>query len=147
MPTIRSKEARTSNPFQDVVDFHKKFGIQYDGPPRQLPLELRAFRIARLREEFLEYNEAMIANYPNSTHPPTHHDQFDALIDLIYIALGTIHLHGWNFHEGWRRVHAANMAKERGSSGDGRSKPYAIGVTDIVKPDGWTAPTLADLVK
>ena len=47
-----------------------------------------------------------------------------------------------NFQEAWDRVHAANMAKERGNP---KTSKYGSGF-DIVKPEGWTAPDLSDLV-
>lgn len=120
---------------QDVVDFHKKFGIQYDGICRMMPEDLHEFRMKRKREELTEYREAK-----------TREEKLDALIDLIYICLGDVHLHGITpaqFAEGWRRVHAANMAKERASV----ENPGKYGSPDdIVKPKDWVAPTLTDLV-
>jgi predicted HAD superfamily Cof-like phosphohydrolase len=72
----------------------------------------------------------------------TRAEMFDALIDLIYIALGTIHLHGWNFNEGWRRVHDANMRKVLSS----KENPGKYGAKiDVVKPANWIAPDLKDL--
>ena len=119
--------------FDDIKSFHQKYGIDYDGPPRKLPAELLRLRRSRLWEELIEYIDA-----------DTLEDQFDALIDLVYIALGTAYLQGFPFDEGWRRVHEANMKKVRAE----RSEQSRHGSTfDIVKPAGWTAPVLSDLVK
>lgn len=125
--------------FRDVVDFHKKYGIQYDGSPRLLDKDYAAFRIARQREEIQEYSDAVEAGDLEA--------QLDALIDLIYIALGTAHLQGFaRFNEGWKRVHEANMRKEL-SSPKNPGKYGALGdKRDIVKPAGWVAPDLSDLV-
>ena len=121
--------------FQDVVQFHCKFGIQYQGPPRALPEDLFKFRIKRLADEHCEYLDAVAAGI--------HKDQLDALVDLVYIALGNAHLHGWDFDEAWKRVHATNMSKERVSV----RNPGKYGhFTDIVKPAGWSTPQLDDLV-
>lgn len=124
--------------FGDVVDFHRKFDIQYDGSPRELPKDLLIFRIKRLNEEHVEYLDAVDMG--------DHEKQLDALVDIVYIALGTAHLHGWDFNEAWRRVHAANMAKERASA----TNPGKYGIQgckhDIVKPAGWVPPKLHDLV-
>lgn len=68
-----------------VVQFHQKFGIDYTGPPRLLPPEL-AWRRKFLDEELTEYEDAIAAKDIGGA--------FDALIDLNYVALGTIHLHG-----------------------------------------------------
>lgn len=117
--------------FQDVADFHRKFGIQYDGPPRDLPEDLRLFRARRFLEEINEIEKARYLD-----------DRLDGYVDLVYIILGTCHLHGWDFNEAWRRVHAANMAKERAS----KENPGKYGSpSDIVKPKGWKAPDLSDL--
>jgi predicted HAD superfamily Cof-like phosphohydrolase len=120
--------------FQDVVDFHEKYGIQYDGKPRHLEADLEKFRIARLEEELTEYKNAK-----------TLAEKLDALVDLQYILLGTAHLHGFDrFNEAWERVHSANMAKELSHPGN-PGKYGAIG-RDIVKPPGWASPNHSDLV-
>ena len=119
--------------FDDIKSFHQKYGIDYDGPPRKLPAELLRLRRNRLWEEIIEYIDA-----------DSLEDQFDALIDLVYIALGTAYLHGFPFDEGWRRVHEANMKKVRAE----RPEQSRHGSTfDIVKPKNWTPPDLSDLVK
>ena len=70
----------------------------------------------------------------------------DGYVDLIYIILGTCHLHGWDFNEAWRRVHAANMKKEL-TSPTNPGKYGAVGdKVDIVKPVGWVASSMQDLV-
>jgi len=126
------------NVFQDVVDFHKKYGIQYDGPPRRLPKDVEVFRDARLVEELEEIQDAYV-----------HQDMtgvLDGFVDLIYIALGTLHLHGYDFNEAWKRVQQANMSKERASNKN-PGKYQKLGCNqDIVKPLGWVAPDLKDLV-
>lgn len=128
-------KVNTPDLFGDVVAFHKKFGIQYDGPPRALPNELGGFRNKRFHEEVKEIRDAIDALQLA--------EQLDGYVDLIYIILGTCHLHGWNFNEAWRRVHAANMAKEKAS----KENPGKYGSSqDIVKPEGWVAPNLQDLV-
>lgn len=115
----------------DIFEFHEKFGIAYYGPPRELPKDLTEFRIKFLKEEVDEYKDAVYAGDKAK--------MFDALIDLIYVALGTAHLHGFNFDEGWARVHAANMTKVKGPSE--RSAHY-----DVIKPPDFVPPDLSDLV-
>jgi predicted HAD superfamily Cof-like phosphohydrolase len=126
------------NLFQDVIDFHRKFSIQYDGPPRNLAEvdpDLAEFRESRLYDEFLEIKDAIIGDDMEA--------YLDGLVDLIYIALGTAHLCGWDFNEAWRRVHAKNMAKMRAESAEASQYKHNC---DIVKPPGWTPPDLSDLV-
>ena len=120
------------NLLQDVKEFHEKFGLAYDGPPRELSLELRVFRREFLKEELREYVTA-----------ETLYEQLDALVDLVYVALGTARLHGFDFDEAWRRVHQANMSKVRAQK-DSDSKRGSAAF-DVVKPSGWVAPYLKDL--
>ena len=116
---------------QDITEFHEKFGLEYKGPPRKLPGKLQEFRNNFLFEEFCEYIQAGLDNDPEA--------QLDALVDLVYVAIGTAYLNGYDFQTAWNRVHAANMSKVRGESK--RSE------FDIVKPDGWKEPDLSDLVE
>lgn len=118
--------------FDDIQSFHQKYSLDYDGPPRELPAELLRLRRRRLWEEVTEYVNA-----------DSLEDQFDALIDLVYIALGTAYLHGFDFPEGWRRVHEANMKKIRAERPDQSRHGSTY---DIIKPAGWTPPDLSDLI-
>lgn len=121
-----------------VEQFHRKYRIDYAGLPRMLPSDMSAFRIARSIEEHKEYMEAKNVE-----------EKLDAIIDHIYILLGTAHAHGFNsviLAEAFKRVHEANMAKVRAS----KENPGKYGIHgdafDIVKPPGWTPPDLSDLV-
>jgi len=51
-------------------------------------------------------------------------------------------IRGWNFDAGWNRVHAANISKVRAVDKSGKRKS----TWDVVKPEGWVAPDLSDLV-
>lgn len=69
-------------------------------------------------------------------------DQLDALVDLIYVAMGGITATGADFDEAWRRVQRANMAKVKATSAkqSKRGNPH-----DVIKPEGWEPPVLTDL--
>jgi predicted HAD superfamily Cof-like phosphohydrolase len=116
----------------DVEAFHQRFAIAYDGPPRDLPTDLRDFRKLFLFEEAGEYSTAR-----------SRAKQFDALLDIVYVALGSAHLHGFDFYAGWQRIHAANMLKVKAQSPDDSLRNF---VHDVVKPPNWVAPDLTDLV-
>jgi predicted HAD superfamily Cof-like phosphohydrolase len=116
-----------------IAQFHEKFGLAYEGDPRQLPQDLRDFRVRFMEEELREYVEACINGDLEK--------QFDALIDLVYVALGTAYLQGLPFRKGWLRVQAANMAKVRTQKPTERGGGF-----DVVKPKGWIAPVLSDLI-
>lgn len=117
---------------KDIEAFHIKYGLAYNGQPRMLDEKTSSFRAGFIEEELDEY---ILAD--------TMEDKFDALIDLVYVALGTAYLHGFDFEEGWKRVQAANMKKVRATQAD-QSKRGST--SDVVKPEGWEAPDLRDLV-
>ncbi|OXE37528.1 MAG: hypothetical protein CGW95_01030 [Phenylobacterium zucineum] len=134
----------------DIEEFHSKFGLFYDGKPRMLPTELADFRQKFLQEEKNEYvlhtEACTIAVHERDEAEVTHQlaQMLDGLVDLVYVAVGTAHLHGFDFREAWRRVHAANMAKVRAQ----RAEDSKRGTTyDVVKPDGWLPPRHEDLVE
>lgn len=137
---------------RDIGDFHRRFGLEYDGPPRVLPQELRQFRISFMAEELCEYagvddtTKKLIqsALVSSSNHIIPLEDQFDALIDLQYVLLGTSHLHGFPFKEGWARVHGANMTKVRAQKAEDSNR---LSTFDVVKPPGFVPPDLTDLVR
>lgn len=150
--------------YQDVQDFHTKFKLEYIDSPRELEPALGLFRLGFMIEELAEYAQSSgytnIARSLNDMHEQIKNDsrwlikrneggrdleiQFDSLIDLVYVALGTSYLHGTDFDEGWKRVHAANMAKVRvqNITDSARKSMY-----DVVKPKDWMPPDLSDLVK
>lgn len=129
------------DPIGDIRAFHEKFKIDYRGKPRMLPQDLQDFRIKFMREEVDEYELAL--NTPGDISKSLH-DSLDALVDLVYVALGTSHMHGFNFAEAWRRVHLANMMKRRtlSASDSKRGSTY-----DVVKPEGWQPPDHTDLIE
>lgn len=149
--------------YNDIVDFHTKFELHYEESPRELPEDIALFRIGFMIEEVAEYAQASgftnIARALNDLHEHIKSNsrwivgrnevrdiekQFDSLIDLVYVALGSSHQHGFRFNEGWNRVHAANMAKIRVENVDDSTRKSKY---DVVKPRGWKPPDLSDLVK
>tara|TARA_R100000951_G_scaffold106031_1_gene100225 strand:+ start:5515 stop:5889 length:375 start_codon:yes stop_codon:yes gene_type:complete len=118
---------------KDVDAFLAKFSLKYDGLPRSLENATRDERIRHMLEEIAEYKEAKSVA-----------DEFDALIDLIYLAIGTARMQGLDLEVGWDRVHQANMRKVKKEITDdyGNISEYKSGIT---KPEGWEKPDLTDL--
>lgn len=121
---------------RDVRAFHEKFVLPLPTKPQQLDDELMAFRIQFIHEEAAEYEMAAATE--------DLHEQLDALVDLVYVVIGTALMSGFDFEEAWRRVHRANMRKVKPASADESKRGHAL---DVVKPPGWVAPDLSDLVK
>lgn len=150
------------NPIQDVRDFHRKFDLHYEGKPRALPEEMRQFRSNFLHEESEEYADdaealsLLIAGLMTISSPKAKREaiaqylagQLDALLDLMYVLLGNAEIQGFLengiFEEGWKRVHAANMAKVRAERPEDSKRGSSF---DVVKPEGWVAPDHTDLVE
>ena len=127
----------------DLEAFHERFGLEYTGMPRLLPGELLRFRVQFLQEELTEY----ISHIGKEDTHDALEEALDALVDLVYVAIGTAYLHGFTpaiFDEAWRRVQDANMSKKRveRASDSKRGSMY-----DVIKPPGWTPPSHTDLVK
>ena len=118
-----------------LARFHEKYEIAYYGGPRQLDEEEELFRIQFLREETEEYVTACIDK--------DLHEQLDALVDLVYVALGTAYLQGFDFNEAFRRVHEANMKKKLAVTADQSKRGYK---NDVIKSEGWKPADLSDLV-
>ena len=120
----------------DIKDFHEKFGLTYEGKPTELDNAVAMFRIKFMEEELKEYISATLANDLEG--------QLDALVDLVYVALGTAYLQGLPFQAAWDEVHRANMRKVKaGPNGEGskRGSPH-----DVVKPAGWEGPNYSKIL-
>jgi len=118
--------------WDDIVAFHNKFKVpQSVAPSIELEEGLLDFRLGFMREELNEFVEAVELN--------DHVKAFDALIDLVYVAMGTAYVCQFPWQDGWDVVHAANLTKRRveHASESKRGSSY-----DIVKPEGWVSPEL-----
>jgi len=120
--------------FEDLHDMHGHYGFpeiisEFDADKLKAFLE---FRFKFLQEEL---DEGMTAESAD--------DVVDALIDLVVVAVGTLDSFEVDGQLAWDRVHAANMAKERGIK---PGRPNPLGLPDLMKPEGWTAPTHVDNV-
>ena len=91
------------------------------------------FRIKFINEELTELSEAF--NSPDDT--------VDALIDICVVAIGTLDLFEVDANVAWDRVLAANMNKTPGVKA---TRPNPFGFPDLIKPEGWIAPTHVDNV-
>lgn len=122
----------TKTVLEMVAEFHEQFQIDYKGPPRLLPVGLATDRVNFMNEELDEYYKAYVHGNLEG--------MLDALVDLVYVAVGTAHLHGLDFDEAFRRVHLANKRKARDTK-------LMNGKEGIIKPEGWEPPFLTDLVR
>lgn len=136
-----------TDPFVDVVAFHRKFGLEYKGPPRELPADLQTFRTKFMDEELDEYKAGVILlrhAITEDERTEAAEQMLDSLVDLVYVALGTAHMHGFDFNSAWRKVQEANMAKVRCERAEDSKRGSTF---DVIKPAGWVAPDHKDLVR
>ena len=105
---------------------------EYEGSnPRLLTIDELKFRSKFMREEFNEFMDAA-----------GHEDlagMADALVDLVYVAMGTAHMMGLPWETLWSEVQRANMQKERAVRVEQSKRGSTL---DVIKPDGWTPPDI-----
>lgn len=110
--------------YEMVRRFHEDFGSPVADTPRMLTPDRVLAREDWMREEIREFVEAKDLC-----------EQADAMIDLIYFALGTMVEMGVEPDELFEIVHGANMAKKWP---DG--KVHRNEMSKVIKPAGWEDP-------
>lgn len=136
-----------SNYYDDVREFHRFFGHSINAKPALLTSDRISSRYHWMEEELREFHEAM------SKEDIT--EMADALVDLVYFAIGTTVEMGIPFDHVWDLVHKANMAKAIKSehhphcplniewSHPTKCTCGAVKYKDdgkTAKPEGWKAP-------
>ena len=124
----------SNNWAHDIMVMHEKYGVfdKVQAFDKEKLNKFLEFRIKFLEEEMNELSTAETAD-----------DVVDALIDLCVVAIGTLDLFDVDARLAWDRVHEANMNKLVGIK---ESRPNPLGLPDLVKPEGWTAPSHKDNV-
>ena len=120
-----------TNPFKD----QEKFMQACDQSVDRFNLEQFKLYINLIKEEYTELNEAI----NNSDKVET----LDALIDILVVTIGAIHSMGADGEGGWKEVMSTNFAKIDAETGKVRKRADG----KVLKPEGWTAPKLAQYIK
>jgi len=120
-----------SKEFHDVYVFNKKFDLLIGDGPGHLSIEKMRERVSFMQEELDELRRAAL----NNDLP----EQADALVDIVYVALGTVIMLGLPWLDLWDEVQRANMTKVRGTTKRGNK-------VDVTKPEGWRAPEHAAIL-
>lgn len=107
-----------------VRDFHRTFGHPHRETPMDLPKDRANARLGWMNEELEEFRDSKNI-----------YEQADAMIDLIYFALGTLVEMGIRPEKLFEIVHEANMAK---LFPDG--KPHFNSEGKTIKPATWVDP-------
>jgi predicted HAD superfamily Cof-like phosphohydrolase len=122
---------------KDINEMQTKYGTR-----EWVDTQLKLANIGKLHK-FLEFRAAFLQEELDETKSalsPTFDPEevVDGLIDLCVVAIGTLDAFGVDPYKAWDAVHAANMTKEVGVKA---SRPNPLGVPDLIKPEGWIAPS------
>lgn len=123
--------------FTDVQEFHEKFGLADQRPlePCFPDGELLEFRTKFMREELNEFVLACDAKDLAGAA--------DALVDLVYVVMGTADLMGLPWEALWAEVQRANMTKQRALRKEDSTRGS---LHDVIKPPGWTKPRIEHIL-
>lgn len=115
--------------YEDVREFHKKFGLEDPNTPTWLTFEEMQFRVKFMMEELQEFQDAVTAKDMVKAA--------DSLVDLAYVVLGTSARMGLPHDDIHTLVHMANMRKERAQSSEQSKRGSTL---DVIKPVDWHGP-------
>ena len=123
----------TKKMFVDVGEFLTEI-VKFKIPdkPQMLDVQQMQERVDFLFEEFHEIRDA--------THVKDFEGIVDGLIDLMYVAIGTLIMMGVPPRDAWDEVQRANMEKVSGKK-PGRNMRY-----DAIKPIGWKPPDFSKIL-
>lgn len=115
---------------KDVFTLVHQFNSEIIGlPVPKHPKMLEGKRLDYTHDHLSEEIDELLA-------AETVEDQVDALVDLIYVAMGRLVEMGVDGRAHFDEVHAANMRRVRGQKS---TRPNSLGY-DAIKPEGWVGP-------
>lgn len=120
---------------QDINNMHEKYGVR-PVVEKMTRLDLRTFLNFRVKFLNEELDETKLA--ANNAGYIDAEEVVDGLIDLCVVAIGTLDAFGVDANKAWDAVLEANMNKEVGIK---ESRPNPLGLPDLIKPEGWVAPS------
>jgi predicted HAD superfamily Cof-like phosphohydrolase len=120
---------------RDIAGMHRYYGVnekvqEFDKEKLQQFLN---FRMSFLDEELNETKKAV--------REKNAEEIVDGLIDLCVVAIGTLDSMGIDSYDAWNKVLRANLQKKVGVKPE---RPNPLGLPDLIKPDGWKAPSHAN---
>ena len=114
---------------KDIYEMHTHYGVH---PVMKTMDAEKLWNFLKFRANFLQEELDELRSADNAE------DVVDALIDLCVVAIGTLDAFGVDSHKAWDMVLEANMNKQVGIKA---SRPNPLGLPDLIKPEGWTAPS------
>lgn len=116
----------------DIEEMHMHYGV-YNKLGKLNHIQYCEFFKLRMRMLTEEYNETMDAVEAEDAE-----EVVDGMIDMLVIILGTLDLMHVDIDKAWNEVLKANMSKIPGIK---PGRPNPLGLPDLVKPEGWVAPS------
>ena len=119
--------------YSQVEEFLRQVKIKQAAQPTLLDNDTMVNRYNHMFEELSEFAQ--------SNNMSDLHGCVDALVDLVYVALGTASMMGLNedhWEDCFERVHLANMTKKHG--------PVEGHKFGVVKPDDFEAPNFKGIL-
>lgn len=124
----------SKNWVEDIEQMQDKFGtLDWVFDNKKDVDKLKSF--LRFRIEFLQEE---LDETRNAYKVMDAEEIVDGLIDLCVVAIGTLDAFGVDAYKAWDEVLKANMTKNVGVK-EGRPNP--LGLPDLMKPEGWKAPS------
>jgi predicted HAD superfamily Cof-like phosphohydrolase len=120
---------RKSNNYEDVLRFFERYRIPKASSPTMLDADTFAFRMKLVDEELAEFKAA----HTDSNMM----EAADALVDLVYVVMGTAVAMGLPWDQLWSSVQFANMNKVRAPHPNTSKRGSTL---DVIKPAGWRPP-------
>lgn len=122
---------------QDMEDMHDKFGVRkaIKQMDKDTLRKFLKFRGECVQEEVDELHHAISGKDIDAE------ETVDALIDICVFAIGTLDIFGVDANKAWNEVLDANMTKNVGIK---KERPNPYGLPDLIKPEGWEAPSHED---
>jgi hypothetical protein len=114
----------------DLIEAHRLLCPEQVGTEPSFPdYKIMALRVRLINEEHREFLDAV--------HNEDLADTVDALVDKIYVEIGTAVAMGVDLRPVWDAVHAATLAKSGGPRrADGK----------FLKPEGWLHPDIKGIL-
>lgn len=123
------------NVLDDVIRFHALAGIPIAHEPVFPSAERIALRLRLIAEEHGELIAAITTKDMVETA--------DAIADLVYVAIGMAVEFGIPLTAVWNEVQRSNMAKRDPITGEVLHRADG----KVLKPEGWTPPDIASIIK
>lgn len=124
----------SKNWVEDIEQMQDKFGtLDWVFDNKKDVDKLKSF--LRFRIEFLQEE---LDETRNAYKVMDAEEIVDGLIDLCVVAIGTLDAFGVDAYKAWDEVLKANMTK---SVGVKEGRPNPLGLPDLMKPEGWKAPS------